>query len=189
MAIAEDAAFIRSDGTGNAPRGLRYWAPSGNILSANATINLQNIDRDLGIAILALLNSNVMLDNPGWLFSPRTWNFLATLRDGNGNKAFPEMERGLLRGFPYSTSTQIPSNLGAGTNESEVYFANFADVVIAEDPRFELEASSVAAYHDGSAVQAAFSLDQTVVRVIANHDMIVRHSEAISVLTGVKWGA
>ena len=79
--------------------------------------------------------------------------------------------------------------MGAGSDEGEVYFANFADVVIAEDPRFELEASSVAAYHDGSAVQAAFSLDQTVVRVIANHDMVMRHNEAVAVLTGVKWGA
>ena len=91
---------------------MRYWAAAANLIAANATINLQNVDLDLGKLMLALLNSNVMLDNPGWLFSPRTWNFLSTLRDGNGNKAFPEMERGLLKGFPYSTSTQIPSNLG-----------------------------------------------------------------------------
>ncbi len=69
------------------------------MIAANGTINLQNVDLDLGKLMLALMDSNVMLDNPGWLFSPRTWNYLTTLRDGNGNKAFPEMERGLLKGL------------------------------------------------------------------------------------------
>jgi hypothetical protein len=48
-------------------------------------------------------------------------------------------------------------------------------------------ASDVAAYFDGAQVQAAFSLDQTVLRLIAHHDLAVRHEESLSVMTGVLW--
>lgn len=197
-----DAAQIRDDGTGNAPKGLRYWAPSGQVETMTATPDLTKVDRDLNLLITNLLAANVFsmprqtgtpqsevveMTSVGWLMSPRTWSYLTTLRDGNGNRAFPEMIDGMLKGFPFAVSSQIPENLGGGT-ESEVYFVAFSDVVVAQDPRVELEVSNVAAYHDGSNVQAAFSLDQTVLRLIMNDDLIVRHSEAVSVLTGVTWG-
>lgn len=205
-AQARDAAHIRDDGTGNSPKGIRYWAPAGQVETMTATPDLAKVDKDLNLLITNLISANVFsipratgtpqsaapglveMGAVGWLFSPRTWSYLTTLRDGNGNKAFPEMADGMLKGFPYGVSSQIPENLGGGTNESEVYFAAFSDIVIAQDPRVEMDSSDVAAYHDGSAVQAAFSLDQTVIRLIMNDDLIVRHAEAISILTGVTWG-
>ena len=38
-------------------------------------------------------------------------------------------------------------------------------------------------------VEQAFSLDQTVVRAIAEHDLGVRDTNAIAILNGVRWGA
>ena len=202
-AQTRDAAHIRDDGTGNAPRGIRYWAPAGQVETMTATPDLTKVDKDLNLLITNLLAANVFsiprqngvppqsdvvgMNSVGWLMSPRTWSYLMTLRDGNGNRAFPEMADGLLKGFPYAVTSQIPENLGGGSNETEVYFGAFSDVVIAQDPRVEVEISNTAAYHDGSNVQAAFSLDQTVIRLIMNDDLIVRHPEAISVLTGVTW--
>jgi HK97 family phage major capsid protein len=189
LAQRSDLAFIRDDGTAGTPKGLRYWVPSSNVLPANGTVNLVNVTTDLGLLMLALLNGNVRMLSPGWLMSPRTYIYLTTVRDGNGNFVFrQEMLGGSLWGFPFAFTTQIPINLGGGSNESELYFADFADVVIAEATQILIDSSSEAAYHDGVQVVAAFSLDQTVIRAILEHDMVLRHAESVAVLTGVLWG-
>jgi hypothetical protein len=51
-----------------------------------------------------------------------------------------------------------------------------------------VDASSEAAYYDGSNVVSAFSRDETVIRLITEHDLGARRGESISVLYGVKWG-
>lgn len=183
-----DGVFIRSIGSEYEPKGLRYWAAAANVIPANATVNLTNITLDLGKLELALVGNNVRMLRPGYLLSPRVEIYLRYLRDGNGNYAFPEMERGVLRGYPYKRTTQIPSNLGGGTNESEVYFVDFADVVIGEQRQIILDASSEAAYFDGANVQAAFSRDESVVRGLMLHDLVVRHEYSVAVLTQVTWG-
>jgi HK97 family phage major capsid protein len=187
MSQREDKGFIRDDGTEDKPKGLRYWAPAANQLAANATVNLANVTYDLGRMILALKNADVPLSNPGWIFAPRTEMYLMTVRDANGNYAFrDEMMTGKLWSFPYATTTQVPITLGSGS-DSEIYFVDFDDVVIAEASTLIIDASSEAAYYDGSAVQAAFSKDQTVIRAIARHDFGVRHDASVCVLTGVTW--
>ncbi|MBX6354550.1 MAG: phage major capsid protein [Micromonosporaceae bacterium] len=190
LAQRSDLAFIRSDGTSGEPKGLRYQAAASNVIAANATVNLDTVTTDLSRLVLALQEANVRFIRPGWLMAPRTAHYLMTVRDGNGNYAFrDEMLAGRLWGYPYAVTTQIPTNLGEGTNESEVYFADFADVVIGDSMNITLDVSREAAYHDGTNVVAAFSLDQTVIRAIAEHDLAVRHAESVAVLTGVTWGA
>lgn len=190
IAQAEDSNFIRGDGSGAGPKGLRYLAlpTATQVLACNATVNLANITQDLGKLELALMNANVRMLNLGWLLAPRTRVYLENLRDGNGNKAFPEMAQGNLKGYPFGVTTQIPINLSVtGSAESEIYLAAFGDVIIGEVPGFIIEASSEAAYHNGSAVVSAFSLDQTVIRVIAQHDIGLRHDCCVGVLKDVDW--
>mgnify|MGYP000920216278 CR=1 FL=1 len=187
MAVREDLAFIRGDGTQNTPKGLRNWIPSGNVISANGTVNLANVTQDLGKLLLALKAGNAPMINVGWIMAPRTEIYLMTLLTANGVYAFrEEMLTGKLWGLPYKTTTQVPTNLGAGS-DSELYIADFNDVVIAEAEQLVLDVSTEAAYYDGSAVVAAFSQDQTVVRALAMHDIGVRHPESVAVLSGVTW--
>jgi HK97 family phage major capsid protein len=189
IATREDAGFIRDDGTVNTPKGLRFQVPAANTFAANGTVNLANVTTDLGQAVLRLLNGNSRMLRPGWLFAPRTLTFLMSIRDGNGNYAFrPELLAGNLHGFPFATTTQIPVNLGAGT-ESEVYLVDFADAVIAESDQVMVDASPNAAYFDSAsgAVQSAFSRDQSVIRAIARHDFGMRHDESVAVITAVLW--
>ena len=75
-----------------------------------------------------------------------------------------------------------------GSNESELYFADFYEVALGETSNLIIDASGSAAYHDGSNVVAAFSKDETVIRAIIEHDLGMRQDEALAVLTGVKWG-
>lgn len=195
MATRMDLAFIRGGGTQFSPLGMRHQLTgtdfaATNVLTMTATPTLITVTTDLGRLELALLNANVPMTRAGWIMSPRTMMFLYNLRDGNGNYAFPEMRDGQLRNKPYRVTTQVPSNLGGGTNESELYLADFAHVVVGEQSGIELAISTEAAYRDAAnALQGAFSRDETVIRALAHHDFGLRHLPAVAILTGVTWGA
>jgi HK97 family phage major capsid protein len=154
-----------------------------------ATPDVAKVTADLGAAITRVMSANVLFVNPGWVLPPRIWNYLATLRNSQGALAFPEMAGGVLMGFPFKICTQIPVNLGTGTNESEVYFVNWVDCVIGEALNLMIDVSDTAAYYDGSAVVAPFSQDQTVIRVISEHDFNMRYVYSAAMITGVIWGA
>lgn len=188
LAQRGDLAFIRGAGSQYSPKGLRYQALSANVIAANGTVNLANVTTDLGKLVLALANANVSFTRPGWVMAPRTWNYLMTVRDANGNFAFrDELLQGRLWGWPFKWTTQIPVNLGGGTNESELYLADFADVVVGETESLMIETSTEAAYFDGSNLQSAFSRDQTVIRGIIEHDIGIRQDACVAVLTTVLW--
>ncbi|MDI6872094.1 MAG: phage major capsid protein [Bacillota bacterium] len=189
LALREDLGFIRDDGTAPKPKGMRYWAPAGNLVASTGT-TLAAITADVAKMVNLLESANVRFLRPGWIMTPRSKWFLWQLLDSNGNPVFrAELNQGKFLTFPFRTSTQIPNNLGVGTNESEVYLADFADMVIGENTELIIDVSTEAAYHDGTNVVAAFSRDETVMRAIARHDFGARHEESIAVLTGVTWGA
>ena len=188
MSAREDQAFLRDDGTAFTPKGIRNWVPPANTFDANATVNLANVTSDLAAQILLLREAHVRFLRPGWLMAPRTEFYLLQVRDANGNFAYrDEMLRGTLWGIPYGSTTEIPVNLGAGSDESEIMLCDFADILLGESNTLEVMASDVAAYYDGSNVQAAFSLDQTVLRLIAHHDIGVRHEASLSLMSAVTW--
>lgn len=190
MGLSEDLHFIRGSGAALLPKGLRYWAPAGHLVAQPAGVTLADIDAFLGGLMLRLEVANVDLAACGWLMHPRTIRWLQSLRDGNGNKAYPEIDAGLLKGYKWALTTQIPVNLGVGGNESEIYFANFADCYIGEVEQLAIAISTEAAYKDGEGnVVSAFQRDQTLIRVISKHDFGPRHVESVAVGTGLTWGA
>ena len=74
----------------------------------------------------------------------------------------------------------------AGTGGgSELYLVDFDDMVIGESQNLIIDASTEAAYDDNGTVRAAFSLDQTVIRAIEEHDFAARRAEAIVVITAL----
>ncbi|MCS3467402.1 HK97 family phage major capsid protein [Pseudomonas sp. JUb42] len=189
VALAEDLSFIRGAGTGNLPKGLRFWAPDFNVIICPPDKELHIVEMALSSIILRLEEANSGIQMPGFIMAPRTKRWLAALRDGNGNKAYPELDLNLLKGFPVATTTQVPINLGNDGDASEIYFADFADCFIGEDDAMVIDFSKEATYKDANGnVVSAFQRDQTLVRVIAKHDFGPRHVESIAVLTDVVWG-
>lgn len=193
MGLSEDLHFIRSDGdNGLSPKGARYWALAQNLVLAPevANITLEKIDLFLGGMMLRVETASVQMKDCGWLMAPRTIRWLQSLRDGNGNKAYPEIEQGMLKGYKVGLSNQIPVNLGEGGDESEIYFMNFADCMIGEDMDLVIDFSKEASYKDANGnIVSTFQRDQTLVRIIAKHDFGPRHVESIVVGIKVKWGA
>lgn len=211
LATREDKAFIRDDGTGATPKGIKHWVHAANKFAANATVNLDNVTADLGKCLQLIMAADiplVMQQNqspertgavvdvrPGWIFSPRVYRFLTTLRLTQGPYAFrDEMLRGTLFGFPFRVTSQVLETMSAagadtGGTQSELYFGCFAHAVVGESLGLTVDASQEAAYHDGNSVVAAFSQDQTVIRVMAEHDFALRHDKAFVLVQNVTWGA
>jgi HK97 family phage major capsid protein len=187
--VREDQVFLRSLGTENQPKGLRYLAAAGNLIPSTAGFSLATITNELGQAILKLEEANVAITRRGWIFAPRTRHALMTIRGPQDNYAFrAEMLAGSLWGFPWRTTTSVPKNLGGGSDESEVYHVEFDDVMVGDVHDIEVTASEEAAYqNEASVLVSAFDLDQTIIRGIARHDLQVRREESISIITAVKW--
>lgn len=189
-ALFDDVTFIRNVGSDLEPKGLRYQALPFNVVAAPVNPDLQAIDMFLGGLMLRLEAANANMANCGWLMAPRTVRWLQSLRDGNGNKAYPEIEQGQLKGYPIGISTQIPVNLGAGGDESEIYFNDFSDNYIGETGQMTIAYSNEATYKNaGGDVISAFQRDQTLIRLIDHNDFGLRHVESVAVGTAVKWGA
>jgi HK97 family phage major capsid protein len=186
----EDVTFIRSLGTANEPMGMRYGALAANIFAGNGTVNVANMTTDLGKAIDKLMALDVDLDGAGWLISPRSYRYFHQATDANSNRVWrDEMDKGMLEGFPYAVTSQIPDNLGGGTNESEIYFASFPTMVLGENENLEMAVFPGGAYYDGSNVISGISQNQTVIRLLAHHDLgFQQRGQEVSVITGVKAG-
>jgi HK97 family phage major capsid protein len=138
---------------------------------------------------LATNNVDISPADCAWIFSPRTFIFLKTLRNTTtGQYAFPEMQGSTptLLGYRATMTSQIPINLG-GAN-SEFYFVHVPDLVIGEAVNMIVDVSSEASYVDenGNTV-SAYALDQTVIRVIEENDFAMRYPTAGSLVTGVSY--
>lgn len=184
MAEREDAAFIRDDGTQNKPKGMRYWALSAGVKNeTNAATGSNNsttaeITADLGGVIRRTMDNKVPMSRCGWVYSPRNWQRFVTERTTTGDLIWePEMRQGMLMGYPFKVSQQIPTNLATpvASSSTELYFSCFGELVIGEATELEVAVFDGAAYHDGSNIISGVSQDQTVIRAIARHDFGSRY--------------
>lgn len=196
LALREDLAFIRGDGLNNTPRGLRNWAAALQIngaTQAGAAATVAEVITDLARKMAEIEDAEVPMTRPGWIMNTRSKWYLMTLTNAAGTYWFKEeMEKGTLWGIPYKTTNQIPRNLvvGAANDTSEVYLADFSQCLIAENSDLEIAVSTEASYVDAQGQTiSAFQQNQTLMKAITRHDFGVRHDQAISILTNVRWGA
>jgi HK97 family phage major capsid protein len=189
IANRQDKAWLRDDGTNDTPTGFRKVATdSGRTIAWTGTADLATIDAYLDSLILGLMNSDSNMIMAGWALAPRSFMKLQGLRDGNNNKVYPEMANGFLKGWPIKHTTNIPVNLGAGTDETEIYFADWNDVIIGETDEFTIDFSREATYNDASGtLVSAYSKNQSVLRVVTGNDVGFRHLEGLQLGTGITW--
>ena len=191
MALREDLAFIRGDGAANTPKGIRNWIAAGNWLAAtNAGIAANATAADLALrkAISVVEDNNVALTNPGWIMRASTKNWLASLRDANGNLLFPSIDQnGQLKGAPIYVTSQLPNNLGTAGDETEVYFGEFSEAMIGDSMDLNVSMSTEAGYMDGGNFVSAFQNDLTLMRTISEHDFALEHDVAFSGFNAKGW--
>jgi HK97 family phage major capsid protein len=188
LAVLEDQNFLRGAGAAWGPKGLKYL--TGNTTHATtSSYSVTTAISDLAGMVSQLENANVPMTNPTWFWSAKTKNYLYDARDSVGGFLFrAEMDRGMFRGYPFAWTQNIPNNLGGSSNQSEIYLANMDEVLIGDVPGIQIDASQDASYSDGTNMHSAFDQDETVIRVIAEHDINVKHTASITVLDQVPFG-
>lgn len=191
MALRRDLGLYRGTGAEYEPKGVRFLVDPANVHTRSLDggfVTLETVTNDLVQMIYDLDGANIRMVRPGWIFHPRTKWFLRKLRDGLGNFVFDEIDGGTLFGFPFKTSTQVPIDLGAGGDESEAVFADFANIIVGDAVALQLKMSDEASYTDDNGDNAGFETDETLVRAISEHDVNDRQrGRSISVTNSLDW--
>lgn len=190
LAVRKDQAFLRGQGTDAVPKGIRFWVKTQNLISGAGSNGIALYATVLGTLINLLITGNCPMAKPAWIFSPRTYMSLFMVRSTTGDFILrSELAMGTLFGYPFKVSTQVPENLtdGGGSTETEIYLIDFGDVVVGEAQNLIIDASNQAAYEEGGTVKAAFSRDETVIRAIDEHDIVVVRDACLAIANKVAW--
>ena len=132
---------------------------------------------------------NALRGNLGIVFHPAIRRLLKKLKvkqyanDPAGEYViapFSDAQLEAYLGYKFGMTTQIPTNLpkGQATNCTELYFGNWAEVLIGQWLGFEILASNVAG--------SAFAADQTWVRIISQVDIALRHAASMCLCSDAK---
>ncbi|GAA4015579.1 phage major capsid protein [Deinococcus rubellus] len=179
LSLREDLAFLRGTGdSGLSPIGVLNQAAAGNIATYTTLASA------IAGVRAKLRGANLPMRSVGWIFNSdveaQYYNVLST----TGEYIYrDEMDNGKLLGFPFRISNQIPSNLttAGGTAGTEIYFADWSEVMIGEALALQMETSREGSYFNGTANVNAFGTDQTLFRAITRHDLALRHTRAVAV--------
>ena len=189
MALREDLAFLRGDGLNNTPKGLRNWMLAANWPVAAVAATAAAAEVAIRRAVSKVEDADVRMLKSGWIMRASAKNWLASLKDANGNPLFPSVDlRGELQGYPIHVTSQVPDNLGAGGDETEIYFGDFDEAMIGDSMALTIGSSTEAAFVDGSGDWvSAFQNDLTLMRSISEHDFAPAHDEAFAGFNGKGW--
>lgn len=192
MSEAMDLNLFLGDGAQSRPLGVYNIPGIGTAAATNSTTpTVVQCDADYAKAENHLALANVNLSSVKVTMSRQTARYLADLRDGNGNLIYPSMQgtNKVWKDYPVLISTNLPSNLGGGSNESHISFIAWDHVFFGEAPGVEFKVSDVAAYTDaGGNMRSAAERNETVMFTFMRHDVGMRHLAAAYTLTAVKWG-
>ncbi|MGB8603260.1 MAG: phage major capsid protein [Rhizomicrobium sp.] len=127
-----------------------------------------------------------------WFYTPRTHNFLYSLRNELGQYVYrDEMTRGTLNGYPFRKTSQIGNNWWDASGNKDcsfIFLAEMTETMILDSMSLELAVSREGTYYDASGnLQSAFSNDETLIRAITEHDFQMRHDQSVAIIQGVRW--
>ena len=197
LSLRADLAFIEGTGAAGEPRDIRNitgLTPAPSLGANGATPTFDNL-KDLVAAVRA---ANAPFERPGWIFHPRTISTLEKLKDTQGRYL---ADAGLLTfdatggggtllGFPFRTTTQIPTNVTRGTSNDTSYIifgSDWQECWVGEEQALRIDASGDASYSsDGTTWNSAFQQRQTVFRAEWAHDIGLRRPQFFSVMGGVR---
>lgn len=199
-ALAEDLAFILADGSLGTPIGLYNQCAAFNkllIAPFTATDNATILTAVVGTSNamkLTMKQAMSRMIRPGYIMSAVTEAFLRGMRDGVGDFVYKdEMDNGKFDGIRFEVTQQIPTNVNTGTtadpvnNGAFLMLADFADVIVADTLDYQLDLFDQATYVVGGQTVSAVQMDQTVFRVIQEHDLAMRHQGSLVVASLPGW--
>lgn len=182
LALAADLAALRGSGIDGEPLGIAN-TPGLATIDFNASASTSGYVTNPGYEQMydmeyQLAQANALRGRLGYLFHPTLRRSFAKIRVDQGGGAAngqflsspvtdPQLESYL--GYPFRRTTQIPVDLGSGS-QTEVYFGNWSDMIIAMWGGMEILASQE--------TSDAFAKNQTWVRILMDMDVGIRHIES-----------
>jgi HK97 family phage major capsid protein len=156
LALRQDLAFIQGTGTGGEPLGIvnaTGLTPAPSLGTNGGTPDFDKLKDMIG----ALRNQNAPFRQPGWLFNPTVLGTLEKLKDSTGRYladagvlSFDVTGGGgTLLGFPFATTTQIPTNIttGSSTDTSYIIFgSDWEEAWVGVNETLSIDASVDASY-------------------------------------------
>lgn len=189
LGLAMDLAALRGTGLNNQPKGIANSSDILTVVLGDNGDTLKNFDLFINMEG-KLEDANSLRGQLGFAFAPVIKRNAKKLKvaqfSGDTGGAYvvprpvsdPELKDYL--GWDWKATTQIPTNLvkGNATNCTEVYFANWQELLIGQWQGLEILASNVAG--------TAFATDQTWVRIISRMDVGLRHPESFCLCNDLK---
>lgn len=191
----ESIDFLRRAAGGSGPTGIANIAGVQTFLIAAGAAG--------AIALVDLEKAEGLLIDAGfappfqWLGNSKIYRKIAALKDADGRRLFepptlvqqagPLVEQlfsGATRaamgriqplGYEFLFESQIPSNLGVGTNETELYLVKGREIMIGDNSAGVVLAASN---------QFKFLADATVIRATKRTDINMEHAAALVKVTG-----
>lgn len=173
FALEEDKKFMTGTGTGE-PKGIRQYT-----LGSTAQAGANLVGDDL-IKLFYSLGSQYRTQS-AWIMHNSIIRLVRLLKDSQGRylwaDGFADAPATIL-GRPVVEQNDIPINLGAGTNESEVYFGDLTYYLIGDRQEMTIESTTEGA--------GAFENHQVAVKVIERVDGQLGLTDPFVKLTAVK---
>lgn len=175
LALEMDRAALRGSGQGEEPRGVRF-TEGVQLVPVNGA--LTSFD-PFSEAVERIARVNGPTDGLAAIYSPRTWGQLDRLKDNEGRPLVPPRSFEQLRRL---VTNQVPENLGDGEDETEIFVADFRQLLWGVRNGLRIEVSREAADSDSS----AFRHGQVWIRAYLRGDVALARPDHFVVLTGVK---
>jgi HK97 family phage major capsid protein len=188
-ALAVDTAGLRGIGSENQPLGVANTPGINTVTLGSADGAVPDFvnpwpDMEYELSIDKALRGKL-----GFIFHPAIKRVLKKLRNpyfsGDTGGEYPllpltDAQLAAVIGYPFAATTELPINLtkGQATNCTEIFFGNWAEMLIGQWLGFEILGSNVAG--------TSFAFDQTWVRIITQVDIALRHAESFCLCNSAK---
>lgn len=138
-----------------------------------STLMAANVD--LGKGLMGRRNDDMSndLSRFAWTFNATIFRILYNLKVGDVYTFRDEMNKGMLLGFPFAVTNHIPT-AAAAYALTTIAFGDWSELWYGQQGSIEFDTSREAAYNEGGVVKAAYSRDQSVMRIIAKVDVKYR---------------
>lgn len=200
MGLKMDSAMYFGTGVGATPTGI-FNQPGITVLDGSGTLQFANnrtptyqeLDRIASRMMLSLTGANIVRsDTWRWTMGYRFQQYLADLRDGNGNQIYPGVDDPVnprWKGIRILVSNQFSENGGTNTDEGNLGLADFAHVLFAEEEGMTMKTSTEATIDDGGTLILLWQQNMSAILCEMQHDVTLDQPKAAALLTHVRAGS
>lgn len=200
LGLKMDSAMYFGTGSGATPTGI-FAQPGITTLDGSGTGLFANnraptvgeLDRAASRMMLSLTGANIVRSETWrWVMGYRLMQYLADLRDGNGNAIYPGVDDPVnprWKGIRILVSNQFAENGGVNTDEGNLGLVDFSHVLFAEEEGMTMKTSTEATIDDAGTLVLLWQQNMSAILCEMQHDVTIDQPKAVALLTNVRAGS